>query len=435
MQISKYYTMKYYIPTYSDARKIVDVNPDTMDFYFTTHNVNGYRVDIFNYKFAWYDEFYDIPKQVGLEHAKEMRGLTFVFNENIKPNQDYTISELSDNMFTRFIALEKFWNINQVAETQLVDLLDTPIKSISTKLDGSLALFIMLPNGDIIGKTKAGFQNTQTDGINHIFKTDMFIQHLVSYCLHNNIIPIFEYTSPSNRIVLDYGEPKLTLTQIRNNLTGEFIDFNTIPEKYLINVPTSKPKSLNVVIHDLIDKFELTVEKPYTLQTLHDIAGNAAVKNIEGWVIRGEGMFKQKTEWYFNNHKLFSEHIHKEQHLIKWILTNKIDDIVAQMDVNINEMVLTEINNITIKLLTYINSETTIIRPLVDNYKNFGNTKEYVAFYIDNKRFKQLITIINTLNKASNKNALEVINGVIVKNILTQTTKQEKARTFLNKIY
>lgn len=49
-------------------------------------------------------------------------------------------------------------------------------------------------------------------------------QDFAKWCIQNDITPIFEYTSPTNRIVLKYNEEKLTLLAARHMITGQYLD-------------------------------------------------------------------------------------------------------------------------------------------------------------------------------------------------------------------
>lgn len=42
-------------------------------------------------------------------------------------------------------------------------------------------------------------------------------------CIGMKYTPIFEYTSPNNRIVVKYDEERLTLTAVRHNRTGRYL--------------------------------------------------------------------------------------------------------------------------------------------------------------------------------------------------------------------
>ena len=69
-----------------------------------------------------------------------------------------------------------------------------------------------------------GFDNDQANGINKIYKTNPDVKSFVDWSLNNNIVPIFEYVAPHNRIVLRYSEEELILLRLRDNKTGKHID-------------------------------------------------------------------------------------------------------------------------------------------------------------------------------------------------------------------
>jgi hypothetical protein len=80
-----------------------------------------------------------------------MRGITYVFN--------------TDGSFNRHILLDKFFNLNQVASSVYSVVKDFKIKSIYNKEDGSVASFVKLPNGKVLGKSKMSFESDQAVGI------------------------------------------------------------------------------------------------------------------------------------------------------------------------------------------------------------------------------------------------------------------------------
>ena len=176
--------MKYFIPTYEQAVKMVESNP-IMTFYRTIHNVDEYEIHIFNYKLAWFKEF--ISPVAGEDWtAYEVRGLSFIFNKD-------------GSLFNRHILLNKFWNINQNEDTFLSNLKDKKVKYLSNKLDGSIASFVRLPNGRVIGKSKASFESEQAVEINNLYNTNNKLSKFVDWTLDNNLVAIFEYESPTNK--------------------------------------------------------------------------------------------------------------------------------------------------------------------------------------------------------------------------------------------
>ena len=94
--------MKYQI-TYEDALRICEANDD---FHFNKKEVilEGFRVVTFNYFICDYSNF-ETPI-IGNDEIKafDMRGVTFVFNED-------------GTLFRKYLMLEKFFNLNQVEST------------------------------------------------------------------------------------------------------------------------------------------------------------------------------------------------------------------------------------------------------------------------------------------------------------------------------
>jgi T4 RnlA family RNA ligase len=423
--------MKFFIPTYTQCRFITDRNPNKPDFLCSTHYVQGYRIDVFCYKLAWYEEFYNISEDI--PNAKELRGLAFVFNENIKEGIEYSIEELSNNIFNRYIMLEKFFNINQHEETQLHILKDKKIKSINDKIDGSLITFIKLPNGNIVAKTKNDFTCTQVIGSYKIYSENKHINKLVNYCIENNIVSLFEYTSWDNKSVLQYKEPNLTLLRLRNNKTGDYLDYDFIPKELMYQIR--------------ISKFEPIVE----LSTL--LESYKTLENKEGSVVTFEDDYKVKikTQWYFVNHKLITELIYVENSLIELILNEKIDDVISNLRINyqfdeteedLNTQKKTHdaiefIEEVRNKVNKYILQKTLYIKSKVLEFVGDVNNKNDIKeFYLSNKNTEHLDLIMLVLNKCNNdyKNMNEVIYDILKQFILKQTFKLMNAKSFLNKI-
>lgn len=291
-----------YIPTYDDCLEICSV--ENSPFYESKYLIDGFPISIFNYRLAQFKDFDNpLPNNINIK-AFEMRGLSFVFNKD-------------GSLFKRFLLLEKFFNLNQVPNTMYSIVKNYKIKFINNKEDGSIASFIQLPNGKIIGKSKMGFDNEQAKGINKIYKTREDINVFVNWCISNNISPIFEYVAPSNRIVIRYTEEDLILLRMRNNDTG---------------------KHLN--IKDFLDKIGTIRIAPFEddykdLDTLIELTAKQIDK--EGVIVQAEDeygqdfFFKLKTPWYIERHGLLTNDLYREHIIVGYILDDKIDDILGQV--------------------------------------------------------------------------------------------------------
>jgi hypothetical protein len=159
----------YNLLSYNEALALT-VGKDA-PFYESKLVVNGYNVSIFNYRLAMYSDFID-------NDAFEMRGLTFVFNSD-------------GSLFKRYLLLHKFFNLNQVSETQYSLVSDYVIKSIYNKEDGSVASFIRLPNGNIVGKSKMSFESEQALGMNRLYNSNSDLKRFVDLSLYNDLVAVF----------------------------------------------------------------------------------------------------------------------------------------------------------------------------------------------------------------------------------------------------
>jgi T4 RnlA family RNA ligase len=341
-------THKSYIPSYEEAVEMCSGEDDT--FYESKYEVEGYPVSVFNYRLAQYKDFdMPIPSKPELK-GFEMRGLTFVFNKD-------------GSLYKRFVLLEKFFNLNQVPNSMFSVVKDYKIRYVNNKEDGSIASFIQLPNGNIIGRSKMGFDNDQANGINKIYKINADVKSFVDWALNNDIVPIFEYVAPHNRIVLRYSSEELILLRLRDNKTGKHIDI----KEHLDKIASIKiaPFEDDTTLNDLIEKSKTEAER-------------------EGWIVQfdNDHMVKIKTDWYCQRHGLLTNDIYREHIIIGYILDDKIDDILGQIPEDEKEaheriqkiisIVKVEIN----KLVSQINSA----------YKEFVNSGSNKKDYAINHR-------------------------------------------------
>ena len=284
--------MKRYLLSYDEAVALT-LGIDA-PFYESKFVVEGYDVSIFNYRLAMYSDFID-------NLAFEMRGLTFVFNED-------------GSLFNRYLLLHKFFNLNQVPESQYSLVADLGIKSIYNKEDGSVASFVRLPNGSVIGKSKMSFESDQAAGMNRLYKSNADLKRFVDWSLDNDYVAVFEYVAPNNRIVLRYLDEELILLRLRDNKTGEYLDLS----KFSKEIGSLKAAPSDVA----------------SLDELVDLAH--IVEDKEGWIIEfSNGLFiKIKTSWYVSLHGLLTDDLYREHVLVKYILDEKIDDILGQIPEN-----------------------------------------------------------------------------------------------------
>lgn len=374
-----------FLPTYEICRKICDYYHN-FQFMESVEYIEGYKISVFAYRLIQYKEFVNpLPEYPDIT-AYEMRGITFVFNSD-------------GTLYKRFLALPKFFNLDQAPNTQYNDLKHLNIKSVYEKLDGSLINFIELPNKKVIAKSLKGLSNEFSDYANYQYNNNIFIKKAVDYAIANDYTPIFEYISPFNRIVVKYSEFKLVLTRFRNNITGEVVDIHVYP--YLDEIFHAEKLDMNW--SDVLDVWKWT-------------------DNCEGVVVELENgkLFKRKTEAYCTLHKLTTELIYKVDYLIKEIVNETIDDIIANLDITDRE-ILYEIDKIIDITIEYLKNTSRFIEKKVEQYHSINDRKEYAISYRKEWYFRFVMSAIDGRD----------ILSELKKDLLAKTYHYEVAKSFI----
>lgn len=334
------------LPTLEQCYEIV-ANQTDSTYYATEHSVRGYKVVTFNYRFI---PNFNEPFVGSDVSGHELRGISFVFNTD-------------GTLFERFPLLDKNFNINQVAETQYDLLKDLEINEITFKEDGSVISFVKLPNGDFVAKTKNSFESSQSGIAQEIYEKDKNLRNLISELYDKRLVPIFEYTSPNNHVVLQYNKESLILLKVRNMDTGEYI-----------NVDNFRNKDVKVV-----DKFNFTG----TLEELMTLT--KGTENIEGYIVEFKNgmMVKLKTEWYCARHNLYTGLLVQLNSIACLIIDDEIDDIMCDPSVDIfKKDKITKIANCLSKyesrVLDYVRTKSTELDGLnLNNYKLYLESRKY----------------------------------------------------------
>ena len=371
----------YSIPSYEEAVEMCS-KPDSA-FYETKTEVDGFPISIFNYRLAQFSDF-NLPLENKPEvKAFEMRGLTFVFNKD-------------GSLYKRFVLLEKFFNLNQVPNSMYSVVKDYKIRYVNNKEDGSIASFIQLPNGKIIGRSKMGFDNDQANGINKIYKTNVDVNQFVDWALDNDIVPIFEYVAPHNRIVLRYSSEELILLLLRDNKTGKHIDI----KEHLDKIGSIKiaPFEDDNTLDDLIEKSKTEAER-------------------EGWIVQfdNDHMVKIKTDWYCQRHGLLTNDIYREHIIIGYILDDKIDDILGQIpedEKEAHERIQKIISIVKIEINKLVSQMTSAYNEFV---KSGANKKDYAINHrVGNPNFHFVMSMdkCDKLKSLSKEDILEYYDSV-----------------------
>lgn len=347
------------LPTYDEAVALT-LLPES-PFYETVKYIDNFKISLFNYRLAQNKDFID-------KKNRELRGLTFVFNTD-------------GSLFKRYILLEKFFNLNQVEWSMYSVVKDYKVKSIMNKEDGSIASFIKLPNGRVLGKSKMSFDSEQAVGINKIYETNSDIKNFVDYSFDKDFTIILEYVSPMNRIVLEYTKEELILLKLRDNKTGKLLDVSDYADK-LGSIKVAESEAITD-LDTLIDIIKIQEDKEGFVILTEDNDGN-------------DFSFKMKNKWYCDRHNLITNDLYREHILIAYVLDEKIDDVIAQ----IPEYAI-EVRNRVDKIISVI--KHVLAEKVLDIEKSYANfvelgssQKEYALKYnrID-KNFSIVMSMAN----------------------------------------
>ncbi len=211
----------------------------------------------------------------------------------------------------------KFFNLGERERIETIDWSAPHI--VLDKLDGSMVHPVML-DGALVFMTRMG---VSAQAARAQAQADTGAVALSRFLIAAGITPIFEFTSPDNRIVVAYPEPALTLLAARAMTSGTYL-----PHEELIA---------------LSGRFGVPLVKSYgrvaDAKRFVDEARGAA--GIEGYVICfADGhRLKLKSDGYVLRHRAISG-IHLEKNVLAWVATGAVDDVVAILPPEIGARVI-----------------------------------------------------------------------------------------------
>eukprot|EP01133_Synstelium_polycarpum_P013703 gene13703-16152_t len=218
----------------------------------------------------------------------------------------------------------KFFNINEMEETSQDNIDIHKSHIIMEKLDGSLIAPILF-NNVLSWGSKAGLTELGSRIDKYILSKKDVIDYngFAEHWIKKGYTPMFEYCSESQRIVLYYAVDLLSLTAIRNNVTGEYLLYDELVES---------GKQFNVPVARKIDVS--TIPQLADCKNAADmLVAVQLMQNIEGYILRFDDgtVYKMKCTWYFDLSKSSSMNLNAEKDIWMLILDNKLDDTVASL--------------------------------------------------------------------------------------------------------
>lgn len=249
--------------------------------------------DVINYVVAMKETF-DMtgPNDLGGAIRRECRGLIF-----------YPDGRIMSRPF------HKFFNFGEREETQIENIDLSQAHTIVEKMDGSMIRPLIIGDELHLG-TKMGLTDIAREAQDWLRGRSSVAEEWIRDYVDRGYTPIFEWISPSNKIVVDYdGESKLVLLALRNTVTGVY----GWPS---INV-FETPKFYG---SDIVDLGAL-------------IDARRSDQGREGFILQfADGhVGKAKTDWYIRIHKT-KDAIQLDRNIIALILHEEIDDIMPMLD-------------------------------------------------------------------------------------------------------
>ncbi len=201
--------------------------------------------------------------------------------------------------------LHKFFNIGERQSASEIDWSQPHV--VLDKLDGSMIHPCFLGER-LTFMTRMGESEQAKTALSH---ADAATLQLCRDLLTAGMTPVFEFTSPDNRVVLAYAEPKLTLIAVRETVSGAYLDHAELARlaaRY--GVPLVAQFG---AVEDAVDF----------------IAKGRGLTDVEGYVIAFEDghRVKLKADAYVLRHKALAG-VSKERNLLEWIAKDAIDDVL-----------------------------------------------------------------------------------------------------------
>lgn len=245
---------------------------------------------VINYVVAMADTF-DMtgPEDIGGAIRRECRGIIFD-----------TEGKIMSRPFHKFFnALER-----EETQTHLIDMSQSHV--IMEKIDGSMVRSVIETSGWVRLATKMGITDIAIEAEKLLTEEQYQWLQEVAY---SGVTPIFEYIAPTNKIVIEYSEPKLVLLAMRNNVSGNYFmphwtPFEVVPQYGSVDGGLSEY-----------------------------IARAREMQGREGDIIRFANghMIKIKCDWYVRIHKT-KDLIRTERNIADIIVNEQLDDVLPLLD-------------------------------------------------------------------------------------------------------
>lgn len=275
-------------------KQLMKLCEENTNFFFKDHtSINGTVFRIFNYILASYSDWLK-------PGALECRGIMF---------------EMKDDKPVRIASrpMQKFFNYRENPFTMDLDLSKVSLEM--DKLDGSLISSFM-DNGRVCLKSKGSLVSEQAATANSILSLSAYadLRDAIRDLAERGYTVNMEYTSPYNRIVVGYMQTRLTILNVRNNITGEYLRYDDLFADATLRKYLVQGRAVGATSEQVENYIDVLTQK-------EGIEGSIFVMEDGTW-------FKLKTDWYKRLH-FTKDSVNNNRRLFEVISNNEGDDLRA----------------------------------------------------------------------------------------------------------
>lgn len=271
------------------------------------------------------------------------------------------------------MAFHKFFNLHEKEETQIHNIDWSQKFEVASKADGSLITFALIDD-KVYAKTKKSYFSDVAILANKLIPKAVY--DFVKLNLSNNISPIFEFTHPEWKIVIDYGEtPTWTLLAMRDMENGNYYPVDWLKQ--------------------ISDDFKIDLIEFHNFNSYEEIKESVDnLTNAEGYVIHFPSTgfrMKTKCKWYNDRHHINTDL--RERDVAKYTVEETLDDVKS----NIVELGydMSKVASIEAKVVLNLIYIKTSIESLANKIKTYPTRKESAIALCTEKFFGEAIKIID----------------------------------------
>jgi RNA ligase len=256
----------------------------------------------------------------------------------------------------------KFFNLGERADPSTVDL--SKPHFLQDKVDGSMIHPAILEDEDrLVFMTKKGNTEVAKKAEKYFLGDHRYTSFMEGMLLQGKT-PIFEFTGPSQRIVLNYGKRhRLTLLAVRDTITGEYTEYDMLSSMGLLN---------NISFAEKANHFNY-----HSGEDLHKTI--SGMEGIEGYVLTfddGEKL-KIKTEEYVIMHRALDD-LSSKKKVTNLILTGFADDVKPILSDEDRK----ELEEYEDALFLHVDYIAGIVKTHAEAYRCFDTRKNWAVNYV-----------------------------------------------------